>query len=578
MGALAMDGRSVRRVRFVAAEQGPAAMAELAAQVSFSAPLGGVVDPADAAREYLGRVLALDAATRTSFESVTELPETVLAGVQASKLTGTSVVRFTQEHAAIPVFGSHLMVEVGAAGQLIAVDAEVATVIDVSAAPTSEPAAAMAAIARLAGVEPAELVIAEAPTLMFFQDDVDGDGVVDRWHLVWRFARVPVAPIEAEHRHPGKGHGRSPRLRHAEFEYLVDAHDGTVVFHHSRTPRGKAEAMPAVPIRCTGLDEAGAVQEFYGQASDGGFTLVDPLRKVRTVDLRGGDIGASKIKVPTEAIEHASADFGAEHRAAVSAHVNVGRVLDFYRSVFMRDGVDDRGMEIVSVVNCIAAEDEDPPSWTNAIWWDDRMWYGQRLAPDGRMRSLSVALELVGHELTHGIIERTSDLIYKGMSGALNESFADIIGVIVANWYGAGPDAVDRWSWAFGSELGAEWRPLRDLQDPKRTGDPDHMRDYLKTRDDDGGVHTNSNIHNKAAYFVLTATEADGSRSLTTREVAVLYYLCLVRLPQRPTFTRTLRGLLDVAAQYFVGDPAMQARKLAAIEAAYARVGITLEA
>jgi bacillolysin len=574
-----MEGRLVRRVRFVAAEQSPAAMAEVTAQVSFSAPLGGVVDPADAAREYLERVLALDAATRTSFDGAAEpLPETAVTRVQASKLTGTNVVRFTQAHAAIPVFGSDMLVEVGAAGQLVMVDADVATAIDAPAEPTIDPAAAAAAIARLAGVDPASLVIAEAPTLMYFHDDVDGDGDGDRWHLVWRFVRVPVAPVEAEHRHPGRGHGRSPRLRNAEFDYLVDAHDGAVVFHHSRTPRARAEAMPAVPIRCTGLDEAGVVQEFYGQASDGGFTLVDPLRKIRTVDLRGGDIGASKIKVPKEAIEHASADFGGDHRAAVSAHVNVGRVLDFYRSVFMRDGVDDRGMEIVSVVHCVAAEDEAPPSWTNAIWWDDRMWYGQRTAPDGRMRSLSVSLELVGHELTHGIIERTSDLIYKGASGALNESFSDIIGVIVANWYGAGPDAVDRWSWTFGAELGSDWKPLRDLQDPKRTGDPDHMRDYLKTREDDGGVHTNSNIHNKAAYLLLTATEADGARSLTTREVAVLYYLCLVRLPQRPTFARTLRGLLDVAAQYFVGDAAVQARKLAAIEAAYARVGITLEA
>jgi Zn-dependent metalloprotease len=138
----------------------------------------------------------------------------------------------------------------------------------------------------------------------------------------------------------------------------------------------------------------------------------------------------------------------------VTAHVNVGRVLDFLRSVLMRDSVDDRGMEIVSVVNCVAAEDEEPPSGRTRSGGTTACGTGSATAPDGRMRSLAVALELVGHELTHGIIERTCDLIYKGMSGALNESFADILGVICANWYGAGPDAVERWSWEFGAELG----------------------------------------------------------------------------------------------------------------------------
>ncbi len=556
----------------MAAEQDPATLAELAAQVSFSVGPDGV-DPAAAAAEYLRRVLTIDAAARIGFDGEAEaLPATALANVQGSRLTDTSVVRFKQEHAAIPVFGSHVVVEVDAAGQLVAVDAEVATAIDVAALPTIDAIAAAAAIARLAGVEPAELKV-EAPRLALFQGEEGSDGAPDRWHLVWHFVDVAAAPSDAGHAH-AKGHGRSPRHSQPVFDYLVDAHDGDVVFHHSKTPRARAEAL-VMPARCTGLDESGVVQEFYGQATDEGFALIDPMRRTRTLDLGGGDVG--KPKLPKQAIEHSSADFGADHRAAVTAHVNVGKVLDFFKSVLMRDSVDDRGMEIVSVVNCVAVEDEAPPTWTNAIWWQNRMWYGQREAPDGRMRSIAVALELVGHELTHGIIERTCDLIYKGMSGALNESFADILGVICANWYGAGPDAVDRWNWQFGAELWDDWKPMRDLQDPRRTGDPDHMKDYLKTREDEGGVHTNSNIHNKAAYNLLTAKEEDGTASLTTREVAVLYYLCLVRLPQRATFARTLRGLLDAARQYFKGDAALMWRKLRAIEAAYAKVGISSE-
>ena len=103
------------------------------------------------------------------------------------------------------------------------------------------------------------------------------------------------------------------------------------------------------------------------------------------------------------------------------------------------------------------------------------------------------------------------------------------------------------------------------------------MKDFWRTREDDGGVHTNSNIHNKAAYNVFTARDAEGDYVFTPREVAVLFYLTLVRLPKRPTFARTLRVLLDVATTYYAMDEAERARKLRAIEDAYKRVGIVAD-
>ena len=100
------------------------------------------------------------------------------------------------------------------------------------------------------------------------------------------------------------------------------------------------------------------------------------------------------------------------------------------------------------------------------------------------------------------------------------------------------------------------------------------MDQYLNTNQDDGGVHTNSNIHNKAAYQVLTVAAASGQFIFTPREVAVLYYLCLTRLEKLATFTQILATLLNVAGTYFAGDPQRQA-KLDAIKASYAKVGIT---
>ena len=153
----------------------------------------------------------------------------------------------------------------------------------------------------------------------------------------------------------------------------------------------------------------------------------------------------------------------------------------------------------------------------------------------------------------------------------------DIYGVIVKNWdethpkTGGDPTA---WDWEIGTGLGHGTLPLRDMRDPTRTGDPDHMNQYVDIVNDNGGVHTNSNIHNKAAYNVLTAVDAQGKTVFTPREVAVLYYLCLTRLTRLATFTQTLNTLLNVAGTYYAGDPNAQG-KLDAIKTAYSKVGVS---
>ena len=113
------------------------------------------------------------------------------------------------------------------------------------------------------------------------------------------------------------------------------------------------------------------------------------------------------------------------------------------------------------------------------------------------------------------------------------------------------------------------------MSDPTRTGDPDHMSDYLATTDDQGGVHTNSNIHNKAAYLVLTATDEEDRRVFPPREVAILYYLCLCRLPSLADFAKALQALVDVASSLYAGDPEEREEKVEHLKAAYAAVGIT---
>jgi len=560
----------MRTIRFIPREKTATELEALVPPpVSFA---GEPADPAATARHYLAQVLDLDRGADVSFSIAAEPPTTTtLANVQASALTDSSVVRFTQTVASIPIFGSHIVVEVKDE-QLVAVDAEVASVAQVSPVPTLDAAAAAARIVAYTGASIDALGSIEPPSLTFYLDE--GDEA--RWHLAWSFIDVPVAPAGFRDPHPHKGHRGSPRRRHALLGYLVDAHDGEVLFHYSRTPgaRPKRSGPPPIPVKCRGRDVQATEQELFGVAAPGGFELYDPLQGTRTFDLAGGDT-AVDTTLPPHPVRSASADFGSASPAAISAHVNVGRVLDFFRSVLKRDSIDDEGMEVVSVVNCVDSESEDPPQWANATWWRGKMWFGQERDASGTLASYAAYLDIVGHELMHGVIDHTAALVYKNQSGALNESFADILGMIIVNWYRVGPDSdVRKWTWEFLPGLGGNGKPVRDLGNPKRTGDPEHMRDFLRTRDDDGGVHTNSNIHNKAAYNVLTAVDASGAPAITPRDAAILYYMCLMRLPQTATFTKTLAVLLDVAAMYYSGEPALAERKLAAIRKAYAKVGI----
>jgi bacillolysin len=477
--------------------------------------------------------------------------------------TETRIVRFEQTHAAVPVFGARAICELTQDRGLVSADAQIGDVGDVSPVASLSPAEALQSIARLAGVESADLG-APAPQLNYFRHPETED-----WHLVYVFHDVPAAPPELADSAEGHGLGASPRDLEPLVDYLVDAHTGTVVYYYSAQP------MLDVPTLLKGFGEGmeGAVVEFWGRKLPGAFEMKDPLRLVATFDLKLGDI---RGPVPSDAVRSSDADLADTNRAAVSAHVNATKVYNFYKSVLLRDGVDDKGMELFNMVNCTYGLHQPPPTWRNAVWYKDRMWYGQAADQNGRLVSYSRFLDVIAHELTHGVTKYTAGLVYKNQSGALNESFSDIIGIIVKNWDWSREDGGDvaMWDWELGAGLGPNGLPLRDLSDPARTGDPDHMSKYLKTTADSGGVHTNSNIHNKAAYNLLTTTDESSKPVFTPREVSYLYYLTLTRLSPLANFADILRGMIDVARTYYAGNEAERNRRVQTITGAYAAVGI----
>ncbi|MCI0778310.1 MAG: M4 family metallopeptidase, partial [Chloroflexi bacterium] len=196
------------------------------------------------------------------------------------------------------------------------------------------------------------------------------------------------------------------------------------------------------------------------------------------------------------------------------AYDYAGDTYNFYMTNHGRDSLDDAGMELVSTVRfCNPAPAACP--YANAFWNGIQMAYGAGFAVD----------DVVGHELTHGVTNFTSNLFYYYQSGAINESFSDIWGEFVDLGNGAGTDTAGV-RWLIGEDLpgGA----IRNMSNPPASRDPDKMTSahYATFSSDNGGVHTNSGINNKAAYLLTDGGTFNGQTvtALGITKVAKIYY------------------------------------------------------
>src|SRR3954467_265444 len=345
-----------------------------------------------AARHYLNAVWAQEQEGPlfeiTAPESPEVVPDLQFGTVQESPTTNTRLLHFNQTANNLPVLGAKAVVELNPNRDLISIDAQIADSPQVSPIATLSPADALGRVAATAGVTTGELGSVRSPLLVYYR------GEDESWHLVYQVQGIPFAPAEfrqALATEEGHGLGPSPQREMLEMTYLVDAHDGTVLLYYSESP------WLDLPSSCTGLDEMNTPQSFFGfQNSTGVFELRDPIRNLRTLDFQFGNV--VKNPPPTVLVTNNSFNFAGTSTAAVSAHVNAARVYDFFNDVLKRDSVDDKGMELVSVVNCTY----QPPigkDWKNAVWYQKRMWYGQVQNADGGFASYSRYLDVIAHEL-----------------------------------------------------------------------------------------------------------------------------------------------------------------------------------
>ena len=187
--------------------------------------------------------------------------------------------------------------------------------------------------------------------------------------------------------------------------------------------------------------------------------------------------------------------------AVNQAYDGLGDTYRFYWEVLGRDSIDDTGMALLGEVHFGVDYD-------NAFWDGERMMFGDG---DGRLfTGFTSAVDVIGHELTHGVTQATINLLYTGQSGALNESISDVFGSLVKQ-YSLGQSA-DKADWLIGSGIlgpALHGQALRSMKAPGTAFDgddqPTQMTDYVTTAADNGGVHTNSGIPNHAFYLVASS-------------------------------------------------------------------------
>ena len=253
------------------------------------------------------------------------------------------------------------------------------------------------------------------------------------------------------------------------------------------------------------------------------------------------------------------------------AYDGLGDTYDFFMSVLNRNSIDGRGMRLNASVHF-------DQQYDNAFWDGRQMVFGDG---DGQIfNDFTCCLDVIGHELAHGVTQFTAKLDYQDQSGALNESMSDVFGSLIKQ-YKMGQTA-DQANWLIGEGLlapGINGRGLRSMKEPGTAYDdpvlgkdpqPADMKNYLDTLEDNGGVHLNSSIPNRAFY--LTAAAIGG---YAWEKAGKIWYCALVeKLHHSSDFSDAANATHETAGTLFGNGSAEQN----AVRSAWETVGVAMRA
>lgn len=464
-----------------------------------------------------------------------------IVGEEKDAESGTTHVKLVEKHNNIPVYGSDQTVTLDKENNVKAFFGQVIPSLDDKNIPTSASISA----------EQAE-TIAKANIEKEIGKVKNYDGVKKDLYVYEKDGQYYLAYlVKASVSKPAPGY----------WHYFVDATNGNVIEKYNAVDN----------ITGFGYGVLGARQSFEiaQDTKTGAFNLFDGTRGQGVHTFDAENMNEDWFNLFSQILGYTGEEIGSkskffEDKAAVDAHVNAGKVYDYYKKTFNRNSFDDKGAKLISAVHV-------GESWNNAAWNGVQMMYGDG---DGKtFIPLSAGLDVIGHELTHAVTEHTANLVYKNESGALNESLSDIMGVMV-----------EKKSWDLGADIYTPGKPgdaLRSLKDPASIpnplkpgeGYPDHYNKRYTGTADNGGVHINSSINNKAAYLV-----SEGGTHYNVKVTGVgreatekIYYRALTKyLTANSDFKMMRQAALQSAEDLF----GKNSKEVQAVTKAYDAVGV----
>jgi len=370
-------------------------------------------------------------------------------------------------------------------------------------------------------------------------------------------------------------------------QYFVSAQSGATLLDYSdrktQTAVGRA------------LGVLGDTKKISVRTSSGQFQARDDLRPpdIETYDMKGDPFRTDNFLIGR--VNLSANDLGSDSDndwtdgAIGDAHIYAGYTYDYYFKRFGRKGLNNADIRMQNLVHPVRRSDIDlygdqyPDFFVNAFYnGDGVMVFGEGLPPNFTLAGqtwdfLSGALDVVGHELTHGVTDYSSGLIYRNESGALNESFSDIMGTSIEFFFqppGNGPLRAD---YLCGEDV---VRPggLRSMSDPGSFGDPDHYSKRFLGSGDNGGVHINSGISNQAYYLAIeggtnrtSGLSVQGVGGANREQIEKVFYRAFTQLmPANSTFSVARAATIQAARDLYGNNSAAER----AVTQAWTAVGV----
>ena len=396
---------------------------------------------------------------------------------QDTMMPGRVHERLSQHHEGLPVFGAGIVRQVEN-GVVRSVFGRTYEGIGVA----TYPAVAAADAARLAvNAIGSAGVSSGTPSLGILP-------LPDQYALAWK---VPVRGLRAIE------------------DVFVDAGTGVVLRRRSRIRRQFGDIG-------RGRGVFGDDRKVIARRTTGGFETHDALRPgpLETYDFVGspdrlGALISRGVLNPGDLAR--DADNVWTDGAVVDAHVYQGYAYDYFFKRFARRGMDDADGTVTTIVHPLARADADeyhPDDVDQFI--NNALYVGGRtlIFGDGDGREFdyfSGSLDVVAHEWTHGVTDYGAGFTYEDESGALDESFADVMGTAAEFMFEEAGSGRGRADWLIGEDVARTGGPLRSMSDPVSAFQPDHysLRGFIGTDIDNGGVHFNSGIPNHAFYLAV---------------------------------------------------------------------------